>query len=71
MYKMNEFTTTDAIAGAGSMEPPMGPGFTPDELAEATCLEVWGTTFDEDPERVEFRLYRNSDVLGIAVIPGY
>jgi hypothetical protein len=55
MYKLEEHDGDDLRTYATS-RPPLGPGFTDEEIASASKMEVWATTFNHASEFVDFYL---------------
>lgn len=48
----------DALASAATRTPPCGPGFTAADLAAASTLQIWGSSFNDPGEDwCEYRLF--------------
>jgi hypothetical protein len=52
-------------------QPPFGPGFRADALADADALELWVSESTDLEDLVEWRLCRGSLVLAVVRLPGY
>lgn len=72
MYRM-QTVVLDALGQARALaRPPFGPGFTPDDLAGATVMEVWGTELkDSGDDYVEFRLIHDGTIIKTRRVIGY
>lgn len=51
--------------------PPFGPAFDSAAVQEADRMEVWGTTETAWEDYTEFRLLKDTQIIGVARIPGY
>jgi hypothetical protein len=72
MYKFKVYTE-ETVAKVGIESPPMGPGFTPEQLQGATLMEVWGTLASaKGPDRTEFRLFdKEGRLKAVREVKGY
>lgn len=72
MYKVNEYVGED-LTKMATARPPFGPGFQPEEVAKASKMEVWGTSFtDPGGDYCEFKLLdADGNVIGSRTVGGY
>jgi hypothetical protein len=70
MYRRNRYSGSDLIIH-GLAAPPFGPGFPPALLADADVLECWVSDLGDPADQTEWRLWRNSRLIGRKVMLGY
>ncbi len=63
------------VEGPSAMEEaakplPFGPGVT-DGLGEGTRLEIWGTTWNDGEDFIEFRVYGGDECLSTVRVVGF
>lgn len=64
--------TADAMMSAATEMPPLGPGFSSEEAAQADTLEMWGTSFsDPGDDFVEYRLLKEGQIVHTKRFAGY
>lgn len=51
-------------------DPPFGPGFTADQIADADTLEVWVTTLADIADTTVWRLLRAGQPVAMAEVGG-
>ncbi len=70
MYRMQIVTGQNLISAATEL-PPFGPGFSSDAAATADALEVWGSSFEDAEDWVEYRLIKGDHVIAVRRYAGY
>ena len=63
----------DVMRGLAARLPPAGPGFTPEQIAQANYMEVWFSSFEEPGEDyTRFILYDETGTLiANKIVRGY
>ena len=51
--------------------PPLGPGFTAQQAADADALEVWVTSLEDIADTTVFRLMRRDAAIAVSQIGGF
>ena len=68
----SQILTGQTMRQAATQPPPFGPGFSPEQIAQATTLEIWHSSFkDPGPDWTEFRLLANGRQLASQKQVGY
>jgi len=64
--------TGQTMVNTATAAAPFGAGFTPEQVATADKLEMWGTGIkDAGDEYCEFRLFSNGVIVDTKKVMGY
>lgn len=71
MYLIDKIAT--ANSNSAMDQPPFGPGFTKEQVSQSDTMEIWGSSFTDDPAKdfTLFKLFKAGKVIAEKRFDGY